>query len=436
LESALTITGAKVARPTKGELCADIARALRIPEPASSSGSSIDSSFLDNIHSALAGGPSGGTDTYRKTERVLQRLGLTYDPYWDTSEAAPDGGGTVTTRAFSRIRTAVTGIPRCFIINTTDAPVGAKWETDRTAVYRYDDTVSGRKPFTEAGPGSRIVHYSTNKSSSNKMRFVAHAEVNYIASGWPGPWEARFSQYEELPTPVPVALVDIPGWNRQNAIIEITWHTYRAVVAAGGVEQDRVTDFVGADAGGDVVAERVKIDFSYRAPLALYIPDDLPGGHMPAIAPRSPQYKEAPSRLYGTGAASSGPRTPAERRRDKLAEERAVELATAALQADGWAVLADRQKEGVGYDLEFARGERVIKVEIKGIQGPDLTFNLTPKELWRAETDPHWVVVAVTSVLSPRNYRVNLVMRDAVARAPRVITGYRLAINSALASDS
>lgn len=428
LESFVTIPGAKVARPAKAKLCADIAGALRIPEPASSRGSSIDSSFLDQIHLALAGRPSGGTDTYRKTERVLQRVGLTYDPYWDTSEAAPEGGGTVTTRAFSRIRTAVTGIPRCFIINTTDAPVGAKWETDRTAVYRYDDRVSGRKPFTEAGPGSRIVHCSTSKSSSDKMSFVSHAEVNYIANGWKGPWEARLSRYEELPTPVPVANVDIPEWNRQNAITEITYQTYRALIEAGGVEWDRVVGDFGADAGGDVVADRVRFDFSHNAPDTLYIPDELPVGHMPATAPRPPQYRETPSGVSGGRAAPRGPRTPAERRRDKLAEERAVELATAALRADGWAVHADKQLAGVGYDLEFVRGARVIKVEIKGIQGPDLAFNLTPKELWRAETDPHWVVIAVTSVLSPASYAVRLVTRDAVARAAKVVTGYRLTL--------
>ena len=95
----------------------------------------------------------------------------------------------MTARAFSRIRSAISGTPRCFILNVTDAPVGSKWETDHTSVYRYDDNVTGRMSFNDAGPGSRVLYYSTSNSSTNKMHFMGHAEVKYIADGWTGPWE-------------------------------------------------------------------------------------------------------------------------------------------------------------------------------------------------------------------------------------------------------
>ncbi len=78
--------------------------------------------------------------------------------------------------------------------------------------------------------------------------------------------------------------------------------------------------------------------------------------------------------------------------------------------------------------LEITNGTQTLHVEVKGVQGSRLAFNLTPKEYWRAETDPEWVVVAVTSVLSPTNYRLNLVTRDTIVTADRVITGFRLTL--------
>src|SRR5689334_4651168 len=116
------ITGTKVTRPNKQRLADDIADALEIPHAHMSTGSTVVSTILDDINAALVGVPKGGADTYRMTETVLESLGLAYDPYWDTSESTPTGGGTVTARAYSRIRSAVTNTPRCFIINTTDAP--------------------------------------------------------------------------------------------------------------------------------------------------------------------------------------------------------------------------------------------------------------------------------------------------------------------------
>ena len=197
---ATLIKGEKVERPTKAQMSAEIAATLGLLDPAVSSGSSVDSTFMDRIHRQFAPGTSAGRDAYRKTQRVMQDLGLTYDPFWDTSESAEEGGSTVTTRAFSRIRASVTETPRCFILSTTDAPVGAKWETDHQTTYRYDDTVTARRPFNDAGPGSRVIFYSTSKSSTHPMHFIGHAEVNYISPGWVGPWEAQPRAIPSFPT--------------------------------------------------------------------------------------------------------------------------------------------------------------------------------------------------------------------------------------------
>ncbi|MBF4766607.1 DUF3883 domain-containing protein [Nocardioides agariphilus] len=427
-QGADVITGSKVPRPTKERLANDAADALGIAHATMSpQGGTVVSTFLDDLHRAMYGTSTGGVDTYRKAERLLQSLGLTYDPYWDTSEAANWGGGTVTARTYSRIRSALLDTPRCFILNVTDAPVGSKWETDHTSVYRYDATVTGRQPFNDAGPGSRVLYYSTSKSTTNKKHFVGHAEVKYIANNWDPPWEAQLTGYTEFETPVSIDDVAITGWNRQHAITEIDWLTYEAIVVAGGVSPELDVASETPDPGGDVVAERVAKDFPATVP-AIHVPTELPLGELPLRPPQIPEYKEAANGRGVVGGPSMPPRSPSDRKKDKVAELRAVEVAIRGLEGDGWTYSADRQKDGVGYDLEFTRAGTTLKVEVKGIQGSHLVFNLTPKEAWRAETDPDWVVVAVTSVLSPSAYTPHLISRDRIAAASRVVTGFRLTL--------
>lgn len=179
------------------------------------------------------------------------------------------------------------------------------------------------------------------------------------------------------------------------------------------------------------MAKRVLDDFPSEAVHPhVHVPEELPAGVLAGPPAKAPQYAEAaPGALAGEDASDFGERSPADRQRDKLAEKRAVELAIEALKRDGWKPTADRQADGVGYDLEFVKGTRCLKVEVKGIQGRALAFNLTPKEWWRAETDPRWVVLAVTSVLSPKDFKVHLLTRDAVMASKRVITGYRLTVS-------
>jgi len=430
------IHGVKVQRPLKEDLAAEIAGVLGLPQPPVSRGSSVDSTFLDRLYAGIAGGPSGAEDAYRKCELLMERLGLTYDPYWDTSEASPTGGSTVTTRAYSRIRTAVTGTPRCFLINVNDAPVGTRWERDHTSVYRYDQTVTGRSPLNDAGPGARVVYYSTGKSRTNPKHFVACAEVEYIAPGWGGPrWEARLQDYTEFPTPVPVADFEMPGWNRQHAITEIARETFEALLAAGHVSANSAAaqtieiaepEQTVEDPGGDVVAERVIQDFPIEdADPSITIPDTLPTIVPASMPATTPTYEVTEGKVTAHGADTVPPQS-RNRRRDKLAEERAVALTIKALEKAGWTYAKDCQQDGTGYDLEFSRAGQNLHVEVKGIQGSNLAFNVTPKEFWRAETDPEWVVVAVTSVLSPANFKLHLITRDRVVAASRVITGFRL----------
>lgn len=88
---------------------------------------------------------------------------------------------------------------------------------------------------------------------------------------------------------------------------------------------------------------------------------------------------------------------------------------------------ADRQLDGVGYDLEFSDARVTLHVEVKGIVAPDLAFNLTRLEHERAGTDPLWRLCAVTSALGDARVEVlsgpevlNLEMRVVQYRASRL----------------
>ncbi|QTE30029.1 protein NO VEIN domain-containing protein [Pengzhenrongella sicca] len=432
------ISGTKVYRPLKKKMAAEIADLRGLPDPKVSGGSSVESRFLDAVYASIVGTPSGGADAYRKTEALLERLALPYDPYWDTSEAALTGGSTVTNRAYSRIRAALSATPRCFMLNVTDAPVGARWEQNHQELYRYDTTVTGRRSLNDGGPGSRIVYYATSKSRRDAKHFIARATVSYIDPGWTGPWVAQLEEYTPFPAPVPVDELELVGWNRQHAITEITYDTYRALVRAGGLPFETAgsssavpgleeTEVADLGLGGGRVAERVLHDFPIRdddVP-SLEIPDPLPTGVHGGGLVLVPRYIETATGLVSDDP-NALPARPRDRKRDKIAEQRAVELATKALVKDGWVLHSDRQKDGVGYDLEFKRADAQLNVEIKGIVGRRLAFNITPKELWRAQTDPRWVLIAVTDVLTPRSFSLHVVTRDRVAAADRAVTGYRI----------
>lgn len=434
------IIGEKVTGQTKQAIAADIAKAIGASTPRIATGSSVESSFLDVIHQWRTGRPNPGTDANRKVERVLDAFDLTYDPYWDTSESTDSGGGsTVTTRAYSRIRSAITGVPRCFIFKVNDAPIGSRWETNHNEVYRYGSNVTARKALNDAGPGSQVIYYATRKASKHRRHYVASATVAYIASGWEGPWEARLENYSEFNTPVPFSYLTLPGDNPQNAITEISFATYNQLVVAAGnpaiitrplLARVDSEDGVGddSDLGGPDVARRIIKDFPIDvSSIHVDIPPALPQGAIPVVPPKPTTYSESP-----TGALESPtlpPRSGQNNQANRLAEERAIDIVKAVMVQDGWTVHADRQKDGTGYDLEFDDGSRILKVEVKGVRGSNLAFNLTPKEFWRAETDPDWVVMVVTNVLSASAYKVNLLTRDKIVSASRQVTGFRLSVD-------
>jgi len=121
-------------------------------------------------------------------------------------------------------------------------------------------------------------------------------------------------------------------------------------------------------------------------------------------------------------------RRPHNRALSREIEQRGVNLAHRALTESGWQLESDRQKDGVGYDFVYLKDGRRIHVEVKGIQGARIEFNLTPKEWWRALTDQDWLLLTVTNALSPAQSTISVFTGHQVRSAPRSVVSYRLSI--------
>lgn len=160
------VGGAAVGPLTKKRLATDVADSLGVPPPTVSFGSSVASEFVGGVFTALTGDQLQETVVYRRTERLMQALDLTYEPFWDTSEhRAETGGGTVTNRAFSRIRTAVTGQPRCFILKCT----GEAKEPSPRAMARPKSATA--KPSTNSPRGGETSTRMKSSRSASAMAF-------------------------------------------------------------------------------------------------------------------------------------------------------------------------------------------------------------------------------------------------------------------------
>src|SRR5262249_52275145 len=84
---------------------------------------------------------------------------------------------------------------------------------------------------------------------------------------------------------------------------------------------------------------------------------------------------------------------------NKRVEENAVRYVTRELRFGGWRV-KNVCTENRGYDLECARGPKVMHVEVKGVREPDAQFILTSKEKRTWEKDPDYWLALVNSALS------------------------------------
>lgn len=378
--------------------------------------------FMEEVVELLGGDPDKvpkryGHRNYDLLASALQLVGGEIDLRLDTSAEAPTGGGgTLTSAGFAHLLDGVRKVrgARYFIVNQTDAKISAKYDDDVGHSYGFDDSVSGRLPLIDASGDARVIFYRTSKSSRDPKTFGAHAGVDDVVSVGAGRWVALLRDYREFSVPVSRASVEIDGWNPQVSITEVCRGTYDGLLALGGSSSPpRTPRGTSPDAAARLMLGPIPLDAPVHGTFGALAAEDLPA---PVLLLSSP-----PGELVVAGNRWRG----GNRVSDKAAEERAVAIARAYLAHAGWTLVHDAQRDGVGYDLEFSRsGERLL-VEVKGIQGPNLRFNMTAREWQRAELHAEFIVVAVTNVLKEA-FEVHVLRQPDLFASRRVITQYRV----------
>ena len=102
-------------------------------------------------------------------------------------------------------------------------------------------------------------------------------------------------------------------------------------------------------------------------------------------------YKETPKK--------SDKRPPQTQEHIRKVEQAAIDAALKYFFKQGYALTQDCQLKGVGYDLTFEKNQKELHVEVKGVSGIAIDFNLTPKELKCAKSDARWRVLVITNAL-------------------------------------
>lgn len=110
-----------------------------------------------------------------------------------------------------------------------------------------------------------------------------------------------------------------------------------------------------------------------------------------------PALTSAPRVAAKEPAAGWGPSQ--DRERNKLIEQAGIDETIRHFEGLGYTLTADRQLDGVGYDIEMSNGIETLHIEAKGIASFNLAFNLTEKEFQRAGDDDHFRLSAVTDAL-------------------------------------
>ena len=138
---------------------------------------------------------------------------------------------------------------------------------------------------------------------------------------------------------------------------------------------------------------------------------------LPAV--KHVEFKESKSK--------SGKRVPQTQEHIRKVEQAAIGVALTYFFERGYSFVDDCQLKGVGYDLLFAKGQEKLHVEVKGVSGREIDFNLTPKEFKCAKEDTRWRVLVVTNALTAPSAAL-FKGRELLERAKIEATQYRVMV--------
>jgi len=316
------------------------------------------------------------------------------------------------------------GRPWVFVCNYAENEASAVHGDVHGITYGFHEDVTTWRGIVASGPGSLIVFYNTSHAPVNKMSFTGVARVRTVhemfdSSNNRRKWRVHLEDYQDI-QPVRTDAVTIPGRNVQHGIQAITWNSFAEILDLGQQPVDRFEEL-------DVVDDLTESGTTNSSPLErvagrgpdLVIP--LPGSLRLSV---SDEVAYELSEEVG-GSSSGGKRDGRDSATNKRKETRAIEIATAYMQLQGWTLTRDCQKDGVGFDLEFAKGDETLLVEVKGIGGPGIAFNMTAKEWHLCKTNDRFLLIAVTNVLDDDAFRVNPLWPVDICRLQRRATQYR-----------
>lgn len=399
----------------KSEYAGAIAAHLGLRQPRLSGGGTVVSTFLDDIAEALGLYVPAGADAHLKAQMVLEEVGSKFDERVHVS-----GGGTVTTEAYAKLHAAITGTHQWFILNTAGEAENEKYTDDLGRSYGFDEKVSGWRALRGAGEFGRVIFYRTSRSNMRPTQvFIGSAAVVHVSSAPNGVQRASLTDFQRFENPVPADSMAIAGWNHQISIVPISDQTADAILSQAGLSV-APEDPKSPPPPATLVAEDANVPSALLAANPPLLPAADPTEACPAVVPEV-SFSDSPPGFQKSSSSS-------DRRRNARAEVRAVYIVRSIYGAHGWELVADRQKEGVGFDLEFARDGAVHHTEVKGISGGSLRFNMTWKEWERAVSDPDFVVAAVTRVLHEDSPQIHWLTRDRLLGARRSATQYRLEV--------
>jgi hypothetical protein len=358
---------------------------------------------------------------------LAQEYDTDLDPVMDVVRAE-DGTTSLHESYWRRIVSRMTGQPWAFILNYADNHAAERHEDVHGVSYGFDDAVTTWKGIVAAGPGSAVVFYNTSNAPSHPMTFSGIARVREIeerprSSDGKRVWRAHLEDFQEL-SPVSGNAIAIPRRNVQHGIQAISWTSYKEIVSLGNVNLpvDSPVLPLNRESTDRPPNDIDKLLIATKGPELVF-----PAFHEDAIV------EQPPSEYVGSLDLENSVRTIEStrnsRRLDKLTETRAIEIVVSYMASQGWTLRHDRQRDGVGYDLEFQQEERVLCVEVKGIRGSELTFNMTAKEWHRCVHLPNFLLIAVTRVLDKRDFDIHLLWPHMLCGFQRHATQFRLKMN-------
>jgi len=118
-------------------------------------------------------------------------------------------------------------------------------------------------------------------------------------------------------------------------------------------------------------------------------------------------------------------RVPQTQEHIRKVEQAAIDSALGFFFKQGFTLTQDCQLLGIGYDLVFEKNREKMHVEVKGVSGNAIDFNLTPKELKCAQNDLRWRVLVITDALTKPSATI-FTGRELLERAKIEATQYRV----------